>query len=118
MADCTNWCVARSCRSCCGWPGTSTSTWWQTAVRASTDRQMRHAIGDYVVGRYQIRALLAEGGMAEVYRALDASTGRDVVLKVPHSSIAGDIAAFNGYRREIEIFCRLDHPGLQRLLSD
>ena len=40
------------------------------------------------------------------------------MLKVPHSSIAGDIAAFNGYRREIEIFCRLDHPGLQRLLSD
>jgi len=27
---------------------------------------MRHAIGDYVVGRYQIRALLAEGGRAEV----------------------------------------------------
>ncbi len=79
---------------------------------------MRHAIGDYVVGRYQIRALLAEGGMAEVYRAVDSSNGRDVVLKVPHSSIAGDIAAFNRYRREIEIACRLDHPGLQRLLSD
>ena len=79
---------------------------------------MRHAIGDYVEGRYQIRALLAEGGMAEVYRAVDTSSGGDVVLKVPHVSIAGDIAAYNRYRREIDIACRLDHPGLQRLRSD
>jgi len=79
---------------------------------------MRHAIGDSVAGRYQIRALLAEGGMAEVYRAVDTSTGLDVVLKVPHISIAGDVAAFNRYRREIDIAHRLDHPGLQRLLSD
>src|SRR2546428_5660481 len=117
-ADCTNCCVARLCRSCCGWPETSTSTWWQTALRVSTDRQMLHAIGDYVEGRYQIRALLAEGGMAEVYRAVDTSSGGDVVLKVPHVSIAGDIAAYNRYRREIDIACRLDHPGLQRLRSD
>jgi len=55
--------------------------------------------------------------MAEVYRAVDTRTGGDVVLKVPHVSIAGDLAAFNRYRREIDIAARLDHPGLQRLLS-
>jgi serine/threonine-protein kinase len=78
---------------------------------------MRHAIGEHVDGRYRICALLAEGGMAEVYRAVDTTTGGDVVLKVPHVSIAGDIAAFNRYRREIDIAARLDHPGLQRLMS-
>jgi eukaryotic-like serine/threonine-protein kinase len=78
---------------------------------------MRHSIGEQIDGRYRIGALLAEGGMAEVYRAVDTATGQDVVLKVPHVSIAGDIAAFNRYRREMDIAARLDHPGLQRLLS-
>jgi serine/threonine protein kinase len=50
---------------------------------------MRHSIGEHVDGRYRIRALLAEDGMAEVYRAVDTATGQDVVLKVPHASIAG-----------------------------
>jgi serine/threonine protein kinase len=79
---------------------------------------MRHSIGECMDGRYEIRSLLGEGGMAEVYRALDATTGRDVVLKLPHMAIAGDLAAFNRYRREMEIARGLDHPGLQRLLSD
>ncbi len=55
--------------------------------------------------------------MAEVYRAVDTATGQGVVLKVPHPGIAGDMAAFNRYRREIDIAARLDHPGVQRLLS-
>jgi serine/threonine protein kinase len=40
------------------------------------------------------------------------------VLKIPHLSIAGDLAAFNRLRREVEIGTRLDHPGIERLLSD
>jgi serine/threonine-protein kinase len=79
---------------------------------------MRHAVGDYVDGRYQICGVLGEGGMAEVYRAIDTTSGQDVVLKVPPVSIAGDLAAFNRYRREIDIASRLQHTGLQRLLSD
>ena len=78
----------------------------------------RHSVGEYVEDRYQICGLLAEGGMAEVYRAVDTTTGRDVVLKVPQVSIVGDLAAFNRYRREIDIAARLDHPGLQHLLSE
>ena len=77
----------------------------------------RHAIGECVRGRYDIRALLGEGATAEVYRALDTRTGRDVVLKVPRVAIVSDVALFNLYCREMEIAARLDHPGLQRLLS-
>jgi serine/threonine protein kinase len=69
-------------------------------------------------GRYEIRSLLGEGGMSEVYKALDTTTGCDVVLKLPHMAIAGDLAAFNRYRREMQIARGLEHPGLQRLLSD
>lgn len=76
------------------------------------------SIGECVDKRYEIRALLGEGGMAEVYRALDKTSGREVVLKLPHLAIAGDLAAFNRYRREIEVAAGLDHPGLQRLRSE
>jgi serine/threonine protein kinase len=79
---------------------------------------MRHSIGECVDGRYEIRALLGEGGMAEVYRAVDKTTDHEVVLKLPHLAIAGDLAAFNRYRREMEVAAGLDHPGLQRLLSE
>jgi serine/threonine-protein kinase len=79
---------------------------------------VRYAVGDRVDGRYEIRSNLASGGMADVYRATDCQTGRDVVLKLPQVALAGDLAAFNRYQREIEISRGLDHPGLQRLLND
>jgi eukaryotic-like serine/threonine-protein kinase len=79
---------------------------------------MRYAAGDLIDQRYRVVRELGEGGMAEVYQAIDSSTGDSVVLKIPHVALAGDLAAFNRYRREIEIGARLDHPGIQRLLSD
>jgi serine/threonine-protein kinase len=79
---------------------------------------VRYAVGDRVDGRYEIRTILASGGMADVYRATDCRTGSDVVLKLPQVALAGDLAAFNRYQREIEIARGLDHPGLQRLLPD
>jgi serine/threonine-protein kinase len=79
---------------------------------------VRYAVGDRVDGRFQISSILASGGMADVYRATDCRDGRDVVLKLPQVALAGDLAAFNRYQREIEIARGLDHPGLQRLLPD
>ena len=79
---------------------------------------MRYSIGECVDGQYEIRSLLGEGGMAEVYRALDRQSGREVVLKLPRIAIAGDLAAFNRYRREMEIAHGLVHSGLQRLVSE
>jgi eukaryotic-like serine/threonine-protein kinase len=74
--------------------------------------------GDIVDQRYHVVSALGEGGMAEVYQAVDLQTGACVVLKLPHISLAGDLAAFNRYRREIEIGVRLERAGIQRLLSD
>jgi serine/threonine protein kinase len=79
---------------------------------------MRHEVGETVADRFQICALLAEGGMAEIYRALDTTTGRELVLKLPRVATAVDLVAYNLYRRESDLIAGLDHPGLQRLLSD
>jgi eukaryotic-like serine/threonine-protein kinase len=79
---------------------------------------MRFTDGEVVDERYRIEGKLGEGGFGETYRALDVATGQAVVLKLPHLSVAGDLAAFNRYQREIDIGARLDHPGLQRMLPD
>ncbi len=79
---------------------------------------MRYASGHVLDGRYRIECLLGEGGMGETYKATDLETNQVVVLKLPQIVTAGDISAFNRYRREIEIGGRLEHPGIQRLLSD
>ncbi|HEY2594464.1 MAG TPA: serine/threonine-protein kinase, partial [Chloroflexota bacterium] len=76
-----------------------------------------YAVGTRIDDRYEVCSVLASGGMADVYRATDCETGQDVVLKIPQVALAGDLAAFNRYRREMEIASRLNDPGLQRLLS-
>ena len=78
---------------------------------------MPYAIGARIDDHYEVRSVLASGGMADVYRATDCRSGADVVLKIPQVTLAGDLAAFNRYQRELEIARGLRYPGLQRLLS-
>jgi serine/threonine protein kinase len=47
--------------------------------------------------------VLGEGGFGATYRAVDGATGQRVVLKRPHLTVAGDLAAYNRYQREIDI---------------
>jgi len=40
------------------------------------------------LGRYEIRSKLGEGGMGEVYLALDTELNRTVAVKVLHQAVA------------------------------
>src|SRR5579885_2188083 len=55
--------------------------------------------------------------MSESYRANDARSGGQVVLKFPHVGLIGDPALFSRFEREIEIGRRLVHPNVQRVLG-
>lgn len=78
----------------------------------------RYAPGQTVDDRFQIQALLGTGGVSDVYRARDLQTGETVVLKTPLLSIAGDLRAYNALLRERDLVCRLDHPNVQRCVTD
>jgi len=73
-------------------------------------------IGDQF-DRFQIRAHLAQGGMADIYRAYDLMNRREVVLKIPDKMLIGDPAQFERFQRELEIMNTLRHPAILRGLG-
>ena len=67
------------------------------------------------LGEYRLEALLGQGGMARVYRAVDLRLKRLAVVKV----IAPDFQFESDYRtrfeREAQAIAQLDHPHIVRL---
>jgi len=65
-----------------------------------------------VVGRYQVEAFVAEGGMGRVYRGWDGSLERHVALKTIRADHASQRAALSRFQREAQILAKLDHAGI------
>lgn len=60
-------------------------------------------------GKYKVEKLIAVGGFARVYSAMDTIEGVRVALKLPYADlIDGDL--LNAYRQEARTVARLDHP--------
>ena len=72
--------------------------------------------GDRLDG-YRIERLVAQGGMACVYRATDVRNGRPVALKIPHFEVESDPVGFDRFKREEAIGQRLDHPGVIKVFE-
>ncbi|HYO64452.1 MAG TPA: serine/threonine-protein kinase, partial [Archangium sp.] len=66
--------------------------------------------GTVVAGRFTLEAEAGRGGMGTVYRAIDASTGRPVALKLLHS-VASPQAAMR-FNREAVLLEGLHHPAI------
>jgi serine/threonine protein kinase len=68
-------------------------------------------------GRYRMEALLATGGMGEVWAARDLLLDRAVAVKVLGGAFAGDRRAAERLRREARAAGRLEHPAIARVLD-
>lgn len=62
------------------------------------------------LGQYQIKEHIADGGMASVYRAHQATMGRDVAVKILLPSIVQDKTALDRFYIEVEVIAQLQHP--------
>jgi len=67
------------------------------------------------LGEYSLEALLAQGGMARVYRAVDVRLKRYVVVKVIDPPFHNDPDYIMRFEREAQAIARLDHPNIVRL---
>ena len=63
-------------------------------------------------GRYRIQRLLAHGGMASVYEALDLQLHRQVAIKVLSSQLSGDQLFREKFLTEARVAAALNHPNL------
>lgn len=67
-------------------------------------------VGRLLDGRYRLTGLLARGGMATVYRALDERLERPVAVKVMHRGLADDPDFVARFTREARSAARLSAP--------
>lgn len=63
-------------------------------------------------GRYEIRALLGRGGMAEVHEGVDNRLGRRIAIKLLRSDLARDPSFHTRLKREAQSAAGLNHPGI------
>jgi serine/threonine protein kinase/WD40 repeat protein len=72
--------------------------------------------GDVIAGRYQLRAMIGEGGMGSVWRATQSMIGRDVAVKIIHPALVAP-ALRGRFGHEMEILGQLQHPGIVRIFD-
>ena len=67
---------------------------------------------DVIGGRYRLDSIIAEGGMASVWRAHDLQLKREVAIKMLKPSVANDRTVAERFRREAIALAQLDHPNI------
>ena len=73
--------------------------------------------GRLLAGRYEVQELIGRGGMADVYRGMDARLGRDVAIKVLKSTLNTDQASRDRFRQEAMSASQMAHPTVVRVFD-
>ena len=80
---------------------------------------MSQELSDLVPGRkpgaYELVELIGQGGMGQVYRAVDTRLKRAVAIKVMPPSLRNDGERLARFRREAELLAALNHPNIAHI---
>jgi eukaryotic-like serine/threonine-protein kinase len=68
-------------------------------------------------GDYELVEKIGEGGMAMVYKAMQASLGRPVAIKVLSRALTDDAEIVDRFNRESVIIARLNHPNIIHVID-
>ena len=65
--------------------------------------------------RYRIEALLGQGGMGRVYKALDKELNRTVAIKVVRQGIADEASVMARFKQELLLASKISHKNILRI---
>lgn len=82
---------------------------------ANTDNDPR--LGSRLCNRYELRRVVADGGMGRVYEGIDKQTQTRVAVKVLHDDVSKDDVALERFKREYEISSQLPHDYIVKVLD-
>ena len=74
-------------------------------------------LGGRKLGQYELRERLGRGGMAEVYKAYQASMDRFIAVKVMLGHLVEDDDFVERFRREAQAVGRLRHPNIVNIFD-
>jgi tetratricopeptide (TPR) repeat protein len=80
-------------------------------VHASHSFAPGHTIGD----RYRVVEEVGEGGMGQVYKAIDQTLGKAVALKLIHPQVAARAGAIGRFMRELQLAQQVTHRNVCRV---
>jgi formylglycine-generating enzyme required for sulfatase activity len=83
-------------------------------IRSGGQLRPGDQLGD---GRYLLLERIGRGGFANVWKALDQTSGEHVAVKVLHSELASDVVRRERFFRGARIMAELDHPAVVRILE-
>ncbi len=66
-------------------------------------------VGARLAGRYEIRRVVADGGMGRVYEGVDKQTDTRIAVKVLHDDVAQDAVSLERFKREWDISTKIPH---------
>jgi tRNA A-37 threonylcarbamoyl transferase component Bud32 len=114
----------KSCPSCmrvfpddagfCPADGTSLQFASMVPVANTTDDKR---LGTRLCNRYELRRVVADGGMGRVYEGIDKQTNTRIAVKVLHSDVSKDDVALERFKREYEISSSLPHDFIVKVID-
>jgi serine/threonine protein kinase len=87
-----------------------------TLAPAASD-QVDARLGRLICDRYEVRRVIADGGMGRVYEALDTVGRKNTALKILHPDVVADPIALERFRREFEVSAQLPHEHIVDVLD-
>ncbi|MGH7271690.1 MAG: protein kinase domain-containing protein, partial [Polyangiaceae bacterium] len=74
-------------------------------------------IGTRLCGRYELRRVVADGGMGRVYEGIDKQSDSRIAVKILHPDVAKDAVALERFKREYEMNASLPHEHIVKVLD-
>jgi eukaryotic-like serine/threonine-protein kinase len=78
---------------------------------------MREVSLGETLDQYKLVDLIARSGMASIFKAIDLTDGKDVVVKIPYQQFESDVVFYDRFKREEEVGRKLDHPNIVKVLA-